>query len=209
MNEYYTSLRKYWESEIVYAKEPEIWKSEAIGLWLSAKVLYDQQSNCLLQDDKTYPFFFGWRVIRMLIGFCLENLIKAYLIVHHRKDVEWFKKEGTLKIGPKGHDLLGLFEEANFNLNEKEIHFIGLFAMCALWAGRYPVAANEHSMPRKREPMPSSKDLLDRSIEMRQKYKNDPRIKYGDYWDLLHRNMGDLEFRCAENIYNRMMETLA
>lgn len=209
MKEYYESIREQWDTEAYYAKDPKVWVAEAMNLWLSAKVLYDQQWQWSVsgEDDKdlSYPSFWGFRVIRMLIGFSFENLIKAYLINEKGKEADWFSKEGNFKIeGAKGHDLIWLFEKAEFSLTEPEEHYLGLFAICSLWAGRYPIASNEHAMPRKRKSMASSEDLLKRRLKMRQKYANDPRIKYGDYWDLLHNDIGTFEYECAENIYNRL-----
>ena len=98
------------------------------------------------------------------------------------KNSEWFSKEGNFRVGGKGHDLIWLFSEADFPLTEPEEHYLGLIAMCSLWAGRYPIAANENAMPKKRKPMSSSEELLKRSVGMKEKHKDDPRIKYGDYW---------------------------
>lgn len=144
----------------------------------------------------------------MLVSFALENLIKAYLIKEKDKDIDWFRKEGNFKIGGKGHDLIWLFGEADFNLKKQEKHFLGLCSMCALWAGRYPIAANENSMPRTRKPMASSNDLHKRRIEMIEKYPADPRNQYGDYWDLLHGGIGNLEYSVYEEVYNKLQEKL-
>lgn len=211
MKEYYTTLREHWDQEAFYAKEPEVWISEALNLWLSAKVLYDQQREWIGDKEKTmkqYPAFGGHRIIRMLIGFAFENLIKAYLIKDKGKDAEWFRKEGNFKIGGNGHDLIWLFNEADFILDELERHYLGLCSMCALWAGRYPIAANENAMPRKRKPMPSSNDLFRRRSEMRDNYATDPMVKYGDYWDLLHSCVGDLEYSSLETVYKNLRDKL-
>ncbi len=211
MKEYYTSIRDHWDTEVFYTKDPNVWVAEAINLWFSAKVLYDQQWEWTRDENDSidsYPAFWGHRVIRMLMGFAFENLIKAYLIKEKGKDVEWFRKEGNFKIGGRGHDLIWLFEEADFKLSDSESHYLGLMAMCSLWAGRYPIAANENAMPRKRKFKPSSEDLLKRSAEIRKKYPTDPRVQFGDYWDLLHGGVGNFEYDCAQNIFDRLEEEL-
>ena len=97
MKEYYKSKREYWNSEIALMKTPKFWKLEAKKLWLSARVLYDQQNDILVNHESKYPFFFGWNVIRMLIGFSLENLLKAYLISKIKRIIG-FPKKGILRL---------------------------------------------------------------------------------------------------------------
>jgi hypothetical protein len=210
MNEYYTSLRKQWDTEAFFAKDSEVWVNESVNLWYSAKVLYDQQWQWASDEETSdpYPVFWGHRVIRMLMGFAFENLIKAYLITEKGRDADWFRKEGNFKVGNKAHDLIWLFDEAEFSLSEAEAHYLGLIAMCSLWAGRYPIAANENAMPRKRESMSSSEALLKRSVKIREKYSNDPRVKYGDYWDLLHGGVGPVEYENLESVFKNLKEIL-
>ena len=207
MKEFYESPRDYWDSEAEYAKRPDVWKVEAYQLWMSAKVLYDQQLSVMSDGPHQYPAFWGWRVVRMLIAFSLENLVKAYLIQEMCKDSEWFAKEGNLTI-KMGHDLIYLFREAGYDIDEAEEHYLGLFSICGLWAGRYPIAKNEHSLPRKRASMSSSEELLQRSMEIHKKYSDDVRVKYGDYWDLLHAGIGNLEYECAERLFNSLLDDL-
>ncbi len=121
MKEYYESPRDFWETEAELAKSSAAWKVEAFQLWMSAKVIYDQQMATFGEGPYLYPAFWGWRVVRMLIAFSLENLIKAYLIQERGKDTEWFAKEGNLTI-TKGHDLVHLFEQANYSIDETEKH---------------------------------------------------------------------------------------
>ena len=78
MKEYYESPREFWESEAEFAKSTAGWKIEAYQLWMSAKVIHDQQVAMFGDGPYPYPAFWGWRVVRMLIAFSLENLIKAY-----------------------------------------------------------------------------------------------------------------------------------
>ena len=207
MKKYYDSSRDYWDSEAEFAKSADVWKVEAYQLWMSAKVIYDQQLSTMGNGPHRYPAFWGWRVVRMLIAFSLENLIKAYLLQKKGKDSEWFAREGNLTI-KKGHDLVHLFQEAEYSVDGTEKHYLELFSICGLWAGRYPIAANEHSLPRKRASMSSSEELVQRSLEIHKKYKKDPRMKYGDFWDLLHIGIGNLEYECADRLFRRLLDDL-
>jgi len=205
----YESKRNIWEFEKKLSLKPRVWRDEAINLKYSAEVLisYDEEvMDCIFNKkiQPRFPPFFSARVARMLMGFALENMIKAILLQHNNNVAEVFSKEGSLKWGKYGHNLLELFKKANIDVSVTETKLLELWQICSLWAGRYPIPANENDMPKVRKGLPSREALLKR----RQKIIEEA-IKRGDPFigseinDLMHSGVGALEITIFREIFSK------
>jgi hypothetical protein len=205
----YIPARNAWEFEKELASKPDVWKKEASNLRYSAEVLllYDEEVSNRLFKKKTplrLPAFFSARVIRMLMGFALENIVKAILLQSPEKMEAVFSRDGNLSWGRDGHNLLKLFEDANIDISPTEETYLELWQLCALWAGRYPLPANEHDLPRIRKPLSSREALLKRSGK-----RIDKALDKGDQLlgveihDLMHSGVGDFEEKTFREIFAR------
>jgi hypothetical protein len=80
-------------------------------------------------------------VYMMLMGLAIENLAKA---IHVAKSLA----SGIEKPNPERfvHQLLELFEEIHFDINETEVFLIERLEVFVTWAGRYPVPKKSSEM---------------------------------------------------------------
>lgn len=210
----YLPVREVWEFEAHLASQPDVWISEARNLKGAAEalLLYDQEVSDCVQIHKRQPplkAFFSARVIRMLFGFSLKNLVKAILLQDKEELEKAFPREGNLSWGDKGHDLLWLFVRAGVKVSGAERKEIVLWQVCALWAGRYPLPLNENALPRQRKPLSSHEALLQRT---QTRIKNS--MEEGDLWrgaelqDVLHSGVGDREIDMYRKIFDRGLNFL-
>mgnify|MGYP000335374893 CR=1 FL=1 len=157
MNSHYESARNVWDFEKFCASQPKFWFHQAWNLKCSYDVLCEHDQyvlNTIFRKDKeqsqeqsNIAVFWSSSVERMLIGFCLENLVKAILLLDIEKLEQVFKKDGNLSWKKEGHNLVALYNQTDIEITDTENTFLELWQMCSLWAGRYPIAVNEHHMP--------------------------------------------------------------
>ena len=111
MTKQYEPARDVWEFEQYLASKPDVWINQARNLRYSAEALclhHDEALQRVSQENwaTRIPLFWGAGVTRMLMGFSLENLIKAILLQNPDKLKTVFGREGNLSWGKDGHDLL-------------------------------------------------------------------------------------------------------
>lgn len=75
-------------------------------------------------------------VHRMLIGYSIENLVKAILI---QRNQNLIKDNGTINKQITVHLSVELMKECNISLSSEEIDLITMLSWYVRWAGRYPV----------------------------------------------------------------------
>jgi len=215
MNKIHEPIRDVWEFEKFLATKPDVWISEAVNLRNSteALILYDHKTFNDIFVKKQQPAltaFFSARVERMLMGFSLENLVKALLLQDKENIKKVFAKDHNLKWGKDGHNLLKLFQEAKINTDLSEKVFLELWQTCAIWAGRYPMPANENNLPPQRKGLPSQKALLKRRRKITEKA-----MAEGDHFggtelnDLLLTSVGSDEIDSYREIFERCLKLLS
>lgn len=76
----------------------------------------------------------------MLVGFALENLLKALLLVRGKV---LYRGGKLLKLeGVKSHDLAALADHAGFELHAEERNLLGNLSLIMVGVGRYPFSPN-------------------------------------------------------------------
>lgn len=214
MSNEYEKVRDVWEFEKFLSSKPDVWLNEAYNLRLACKalLLYDDDVTVSIFDKKEQPrlsAFFSARIERMLMGFALENLIKAILLQDPDKFRTVFSKEGRLSWGNGGHDLLVLLELGRVPLSPEESFFVEAWQTCAIWAGRYPIPKNEHDLPKHRKAMRSSDALTKRAIKRFQKALEEGHPMPGmELHDLLHVSVGNLEEKTFDALFARCLGML-
>lgn len=214
MNKQYEPVRDIWEFEQYLASKPDVWMNQAHNLRNSVNVLCSYNDEAQKQafqehEQNRLTIFWSAGVIRMLMGFSLENLIKAILLKDPEKLKEVFGRKGRLSWGKDGHDLLKLFQEASLITTDADQKYLELWRLCALWAGRYPLPAHEKDLPQQRKALPSREALLRRSRK-----RIDAAMKSGDslmgveIQDLLHTGVGATEIDIFRNLFNKCLTQL-
>jgi hypothetical protein len=211
----YSPVREVWEFEQYMASKPNVWLNEAYNLrgCVQALWLYDDEVTQRIFHERIaprLPNFFSARVERMLMGFSLENLVKAVLLQDPEKYREVFAKEGNLTWVKDGHNLLKLFEDADVASSKLERTYLEAWQTCTLWAGRYPLPTKEIHLPRQRKPLPSREALLKRRQRMMQKA-----IAEGDELmgagvnDIIHGGVGSRERDIYSEMFDRCLSLLS
>lgn len=130
---------------------PNSWYDKSLALYDIIK-MHEKEINKVLSgslDDIGEHIHHLW-FIRMICGFCLENIIKGILIkVYVNKSTkEDLKKVSELpeKIFRK-HNLNELIKELedngfDFGFKKNYIHYLKSLSQCSIWTGRYPTPTN-------------------------------------------------------------------
>ena len=161
-------------------EKPEIWRIEANGLFASARVLLEfsaLQDKDIFENEKILRnyfspeiadrYFWYYRIIRMLWGYGFENILKGIIIKDLNKNSLMSKEVPFDKI--KTHNLLLLFKEAGFSLNNHQEFYLKIIQKCSIWMGRYPLPTSANQMYEQRKPMNSREELYERSKLMHHK----------------------------------------
>ena len=126
------------------------WFDTAERLKISAEVLFDKLSD-LYNRQKRPENLFEWRKQQlavfqsymMLLGFSLENLIKAVSIKSYtsqNKTIIDFKNlQSNVWQVKNAHDLLTIAENCGFILSDDEKDLIKRHMEFLVWAGRYHI----------------------------------------------------------------------
>ena len=126
------------------------WFDTAERLKISAEVLFDKLSD--LYDRKKRPEnLFEWRKQQlaifqsymMLLGFSLENLIKAISIKSYTSQdkiiIDFKNLQNNVWQVKNAHDLLTIAEKCDFILSDDEKNLIERHTEFLVWAGRYHI----------------------------------------------------------------------
>ena len=208
------SPRTVWEFEKFLASKPHVWLVEAYNLKLACETLCRQDreiTDCIFNKKIAPPSppFFSARIARMLMGFSLENLFKAMALQDPDKFRQAFSKDGGLSWGKDGHNLINQTKNLNFQLSDLEFRYLELWEMCAIWAGRYPIAMNEHNLPKHRVGVPTLAESVERAKQRAIKAikESDP-LMGAELSDLLHSGINDLELDTFLNLFDRCIVLL-
>ena len=214
MTKPHKSNRDVWNIEAFVASDQKVWLCKAHDLRQSATLLfqYEEEVRVKIFIEKKptrLPLFWTAGQARMLIGFSLENLLKAILLKNPDHLQKVFSKEGKLSWGNDGHNLVKLSSEAGISWSDTQHRYLELWQMCSTWAGRYPIPTNENQLPRQRKEMPSRDAFKKRSIKRLKKAidNNDP-FKGAELWDQLHTGIGDEEFNAFVEMYDSCISVL-
>jgi len=214
MSNQYEKTRNVWGFEKFLASQPDVWLVEANSLRHSAEalMLYDHEVTTALFEKKEQPrlpAFFSARVERMLMGFALENAVKALLLQDPSELKSAFAREGNLSWGKNGHNLLILFERTSVKLSQKEAFYVKAWQMCATWAGRYPIPLNENHLPGQRRGAPSLEASVKRASRRIEKALEEGDSLMGqELCDLLHSGVGAQEKAIFDGIFDRCLGIL-
>lgn len=208
MSEQYEANRDIWEFEAFLASDHKVWVSKAHDLRQSAELLVQYDAEVFEKvfterKQPRLPSFWTAGPARMMMGFALENLLKALLLRDPEHLRKAFSKEGKLSWKGDGHDLIALSKEAGFEWGRKEEQYLELWQMCAKWAGRYPLPKNESQLPRQRKALPSREALLKRSQKRIEKAIETSAPFIGiELWDQLHAGVSADEYSTFKAIYD-------
>ena len=205
----YIPVRNEWASVALYCHDPKAWLYQAQNLRgsLEALLLHDRQIFDYIFNKKTqrtHPILRLSGVERMLIGFSLENLIKAVILQDPKKANQAFAKKGNLRWIVLSHNLQKLCKEAKVDFDEQELIFLNLWTTCSTWAGRYPLPKNENELPRHRKPVKSSDELLNSRIQEIEKSISSGIPLQIEQYDLMHSGVGTQEITLYRNMFDRL-----
>jgi len=211
MANHHQPVREVWDFEKYCCSKPTHWVHLAWNLKCSYQVLAENNKlatryafdNTQKEPLLKYPFWSSGTE-RMLIGFSLENIVKAILLLDKERVSKVFQKDGKLSWDKDGHNLIKLYEQTDLEITDVEAFFLELWQTCSLWAGRYPISTNEHHIPRKRKAMPTRESLIQRSTKRIEKAltEKDPLIGR-DINDFLHTGIGNLEHETFIALYEK------
>ena len=156
----------FWEYERSFSFKPALWRSQAQTLRAAAEYLNDSGYRVKSDEDRTESWPAG--IERMLMGYALENLLKALLLGSPRRG-ETLPGEGKLSLGVRGRDLRGLFTEADFLLTSEEKTWVALWQLCASSAGQYPEKTNRPLTEEDGLSGLDDQDLLRRGVDARER----------------------------------------
>lgn len=187
------SLQEIWDRELNYAQQPKFWESFAIETKCCANFFLKKYENVIYNDepDEDFRGFFGYKYIRMLFGYALENIIKGQLLSGPNKDK--YIKNSKITFGINGHNLIWLLNELDIAVSEKQEFYLKGWSISAEWFGKYPFPAGMNQILPEYRPLASSEALLRRSTQGKRDFLHN---------DLLHQQIGNLEIECFEAIFS-------
>ncbi len=141
------------------ARLPISWTSVSLGLKHAADRLYDLQHDATLRrikraieehgkvrdadrsrklEGEELEDFLDSQMISvyyLLMGYAIENLLKAILMIQHP---EYFKPDAKLAdIG--SHILVGLCKQCGISVQHEEVELLNKLTTYVVWQGRYPI----------------------------------------------------------------------
>ncbi len=204
----YLSNSEYWQSELHYMHDVEVWKAKAIELKLGADLFVQREQDALMDKlPKGSKAFFPANMARMLMAYALENLIKAHFFHDNEQRKKLFTIKGNLKGAIQWHKLNRLVVLVGIELDDSEKDDLELLEMCSVWKGRYPFPINESKLPRKRRPMASREALFKRRIKEIDKAMEEGKPLRADLWDRTHTSIGT-EYDTFNKLFDLLCEQL-
>ena len=147
-------FRKLFEQS---AGDPEDWLALAEGLKLAAEILlpaFDKQFDEVRKKGTPYGIIMKGvgavgvyslpQVYLLLAGYAIEDLLKGILIA---QDPSRVKDGKLLGWGGKEHDLIGLCELADIEMNDATAELFKRLSVFIQWGGRYPTPKISEKMP--------------------------------------------------------------
>jgi hypothetical protein len=105
------------------ARDPRRWRSEAEGLLMACRLLFDHWERA----ERAYPAGYVALPALLLGGYAVEDYAKARLV---ELGISWE--------GKRGHDLPWLVAAAGVSLDESDTALLFRLSEVVQWAGRYP-----------------------------------------------------------------------
>lgn len=206
-------IRDVWDFEAQYSLDPKAWAHQAWNLRLASEalLLHDSDETDRIFHQKVQPrlpIFWSSNIERMLMGFSLENLLKALILMVPEKAEQAFAKEGTLRWSVRSHDLNKLSEEAGVGVTPEERDLLDVLSTCSTWAGRYPLPMNENELPRRRKAAPDRETLLRRRRREFEKAMAEGRPVVIDKHDKLHTGIGNIERDLYRKVFDRLEQEI-
>jgi hypothetical protein len=190
-----SARQEIWRRELRSATTREHWPQFAAELRACADFLdgcfWAGAMGKALPPGVSLRAFFAPKFCRMLMGLCLENLVKGLLLGGPKKGR--YVRGGKISFGRKGHDILWLLSEEGVDLREQDRFFISGWAISAEWFGKYPYPLDMNQVLDEYVPMPSSDALLRRQLRGKREWT---------HRDLLHGQIGDVEWLIFESLYD-------
>lgn len=141
----------------------------------SADILLERLAEILKDHSKTNSEFDNNEIVRslletnlLLLGYSIENALKALLICHYTKrkdlpddcDFDFLEKEVWKT--KKGHDLNALAKNTSLSITDEEYSLLTKLTKYSMWNGRYHIPKNAECIEKLIQPGPgdrhSSKD---------------------------------------------------
>ncbi len=150
------------------ARYPISWKSVSLTLKHAADRLYDLyhdatirfleelvkservEGSRILEGQELEDYRDGQliSVYFLLMGYAIENLLKAILMIQHP---EYFKPDQKL-VDIQSHDLAGLCSRCKIDVQQDETNLLKKLTTYILWQGKYPIPLELEKMWPKRQP---------------------------------------------------------
>ncbi|MBK8563548.1 MAG: hypothetical protein IPN76_09425 [Saprospiraceae bacterium] len=163
------SVEKYYE-----LAHPSEWFHSASELFESSEVLFNNRKNTVYQkrdkDGNVEISKYGIsRTYLLLIGFAIENVIKAKLISENPEYVKEGKIDSNIS---KGHDLLKLFDKIRtFTIDDKEVELLKMLSEAIPYWGRYPIPKRWEMINKEQI---ATEDIRNTFIELYHRHKLSP-----------------------------------
>jgi len=214
MTKPHKSNRDVWNIEAFMASDQKVWLSKANDMRQSATLLFQYDAEVFIKvfkekEPTRLPAFWVAGPARMLMGFALENILKALLLKNPDRLQKVFSKDGNLSWDKDGHNLIKLSSEAGISWSDTQHRYLELWQMCSTWAGRYPIPTNENQLPRQREEVPTREALEKRSSKRLEKaIDNKDPFMGAELWDQLHTGIVGDEFNAFVEMYDSCISVL-
>ena len=191
------SHQEIWKRELTYLKQLDIWKSFAVETKCCADFLLRKYMNVIRSSDKDDQFraFFGYKYVRMLSGYALENLIKGLLLSGPEK--ETYIKNDQVTFGNNCHNLIWLLQKLGVSASDEENFYLEAWSISAEWYGKYPFPLGMNKVMPEYQSLASSEALLKRSAAGKRECTHN---------DLLHQQIGNFEESTFENFFNTILK---
>jgi len=208
------AVRDVWDFEAQYCLDPKAWEHQAWNLRLAsdALLLHDEDESDRIFRQKVQPrlpMFWSSNIERMLMGFSLENLLKALIMMVPEKSERAFSKEGNLRWSVSSHDLIKLSKEADVEVTPEEEQLLDVLTTCSTWAGRYPLPMNENELPRRRRAVPDRAMLIRRRIREAEKAMKAGRQRPVEKHDKLHTGVGGVDLELYRTFFDRLVSEIS
>jgi hypothetical protein len=188
------SNQEIWKRELSLATHRDVWKLFAIETKCCLEFLLEKYETAMNGDDVFISPFFGYKYVRMLMGYSLENLIKGLLLSGKNKG-KYFKR-GGISFQKRGHDLVWLLQELEVQIDVNESFYINAWSISAEWFGKYPFPLEMNKVLPEYMSLPTSEALSRRMARGNRDITHN---------DLLHSSIGVSERELFANIFAMLL----
>ena len=101
-----------------------------------------------------------------------------------------------------------MFSKASINISEWENKFLESWSTCAVYAGRYPIARNEHTFPNQRMPAKSREELIQRQKKKWEKAIKEDKSPLPETQDIIHTGIGTEEEKIFDTLFDKLLKEI-